>query len=201
MIKTILFDMGNVLVDFSPLYIVSNFTNRIDDIELLVKEIFLKQEWLELDNGTTTEEQLIKDVKKRLPKRLHSLLIDIIDRWDYYFTEKNEILSLIKELKTKNYTLILASNAGLRFNRFKKKIKVLKYFDDLIISADIKISKPKPEFFSYILKKHRLKASECLFIDDLTKNVMGANRVGIHGYVFNGNTNLLKKYLKNIKVL
>jgi len=159
-----LFDMGNVLVDFSPLYIVSNFTNRIDDIELLVKEIFLKQEWLELDNGTTTEEQLIKDVKKRLPKRLHSLLIDIIDRWDYYFTEKNEILGLIKELKTNNYTLILASNAGLRFNRFKKKIKVLKYFDDLIISADIKISKPKPEFFSYILKKHRLKASECLCI-------------------------------------
>lgn len=201
MIKTILFDMGNVLVDFSPLYLVSKFTSNIDDIELLVSEIFLKQEWLELDNGTTTEQALIDDVKKRLPKRLHPTLIKIINNWDKHFTERKDILKLVKKLKQKNYKLILASNAGLRFNSFSKNIKAIKLLDDVVISANIKLSKPNPKFFNYILKKHSLKAKECLFIDDLTKNVMAAVGVGIHGYVFNGNTKLLKDYLSKIKVL
>lgn len=201
MIKTILLDMGNVLVDYSPLYIVSNFTNNIDDIELLVSEIFLKDEWLELDNGTTDEAALFISVKKRLPKRLHKTLKNIIDKWDNYFTEKDDMLALVKELKQRKYKLILASNAGLRFNRFSQKIKSIKLLDDCIISANIKISKPKSAFFKYILKKHSLQAKECIFIDDLTKNVLGAAKVGIHGYVFNGNVNLLRSYLTKIKVL
>lgn len=201
MITTVLFDMGNVLVDFSPFYIVSKFCTKLDDIELLVKEIFLSQEWIDLDHGSITEEELIKKVKTRLPKKLHSTLINIINNWDNHFIENKDTLKLVKQLKAKGYKLILASNAGLRFHRFKRYIKALNYFDDLIISAEINLSKPDPKFFKYILKKHSLKASECLFVDDLAKNVIGASSIGIHGFYFNGNTKLLESYLKTIKVL
>ena len=114
---------------------------------------------------------------------------------------RDDSLKLIKELKAKGYKLILASNAGLRFDQFKSRIKALSYLDDLIISAKIKLSKPDPKFFNYILKKHSLKAKECLFIDDLFKNVLAATNLGINGFVYNGNIKVLRAYLKNIKVL
>ena len=75
MIKAILLDMGNVIVDFSPYYIVSNYTSNKQDLNLLVDEIFLKSEWSKLDHGSMTEEELIIQVKKRLPKRLHKTII------------------------------------------------------------------------------------------------------------------------------
>ena len=201
MIKAILLDMGNVIVDFSPYYIVSNYTSNKEDLNFLVEEIFLKSEWTKLDHGSITEEELIIEVKKRLPKRLHKTLVDIINTWDHHFVNRDDSLKLIKELKAKGYKLILASNAGLRFDQFKSRIKALSYLDDLIISAKIKLSKPDPKFFKYILKKHSLKAKECLFIDDLFKNVLAATNLGINGFVYNGNIKVLRAYLKNIKVL
>ena len=201
MIKTILFDMGNVLVDYSPFYIVSKFTKKIDDIHLLVSEIFLKQEWIALDHGSIDETQLIKSVKPRLPKRLHPTLIKIIEQWDNHFLDRPEMLTLVKQLNKKGIKLILASNAGLRFDRFSKRIKALNYFQDIVVSAKINISKPDPKFFSYILKKHSLKAKECLFVDDITSNVVGAMSVGINGFFYNGNFELFKNYLKTLKVL
>ena len=47
----------------------------------------------------------------------------------------------------------------------------------------------------YLLKKHNLKAEECIFIDDSQKNIDGAKSAGIEGYLFDGNVKKLRIYL------
>ena len=55
--KNIVFDMGNVLLDYSPHTIVSQFTQDESIINRLVKEIFYQQEWLDLDQGLINDDE------------------------------------------------------------------------------------------------------------------------------------------------
>ena len=49
--------------------------------------------------------------------------------------------------------------------------------------------------YEYILDKYGLKAEECLFIDDLERNVRGAEEVGINAVRFENNYGeIAKKY-------
>jgi putative hydrolase of the HAD superfamily len=42
------------------------------------------------------------------------------------------------------------------------------------------LRKPHPEIFEYILKQHKLKAENCLFIDDTLENTEAAKKLGFH---------------------
>ena len=55
--------------------------------------------------------------------------------------------------------------------------------------------KPSEEIYRYLLDKYKLKAEECLFIDDLEANIEGAKKVGMKGEVFKQNYDeIIKKY-------
>ena len=199
--RNILFDMGNVIIDFSPYSITSAFTTDIEAINRLTVEIFFRQEWLDLDQGITDESKAYQTIIQRLPSEDHMLCEEILARWHETKSERIDMLEIVKQLHENGYRLFLCSNASLRFHAYKESIEAFKYFDDLLISADIKISKPHPEFFLHLLKKHSLDPKECLFIDDLSHNILGANRLGIDGYLFNGNAQYLHDYLQRINVL
>ena len=199
--KNILLDMGNVIIDFSPFSITAAFTNDIETIHRLTIEIFFKQEWLDLDLGTTDEQRAYASIIQRLPAQDHQVCKEIIDQWHKTITEKMDMLDIVKQLKHRGYRLFLCSNASLRFHTYKNTIEAFQSFDDLIISADINLSKPHPDFFNYILEKHTLDPKECFFIDDLWHNILGASHCGIDGYLYNGNTGLLKAYLEKIGIL
>ena len=70
-----------------------------------------------------------------------------------------------------------------------------------IVSADIKAVKPDKAFFDYVLKTYDLKADECFFIDDLAQNVKGAYECGIDGYQYNGNVELLRKFMERVEMI
>lgn len=199
--KNILLDMGNVIIDFSPYSITSAFTKDSDAINRLTLEIFFKQEWVDLDLGITDLQSAYRSIIQRLPNQDHGVCKEILEQWHRTITERKDMLEIVKQLKQKGYRLYLCSNASNRFHNYKDTIESFRYFDDLIISADIKLSKPNPAFFNYILNKHALDPKECFFIDDLPYNILGASHVGIDGYLFNGNITLLIEYLNRIEIL
>ncbi len=69
-----------------------------------------------------------------------------------------------------------------------------------MISAKEKLLKPDPALYRRLLDRYRLKAEECLFIDDLRENIEGAERVGIKGHCFAGSEEL-ERYLKRSGIL
>lgn len=52
MIKNIVFDLGNVLVDFDPIKFIREKTADEKQQKLLMKEIFGSVDWLRFDKGT-----------------------------------------------------------------------------------------------------------------------------------------------------
>ena len=74
MIKNIIFDMGNVLIAFNPKEIIQRVHVDEKDAELLENTIFLSQEWVDLDSGSRTEDEICKKIKKKIPERLHDTM-------------------------------------------------------------------------------------------------------------------------------
>ncbi|MGP1403121.1 MAG: HAD family hydrolase [Catonella sp.] len=201
MYKNILFDMGNVIMDFSPDYILSMYTKDVKLINFLKYKILYTVAWARSDKGELTEEGIYDETIKGLDEKYHSLAKEVIYGWYKHKTEGREMYELIKELKGRGYKLFLCSNAAESFHKYEDSIEAFKLLDAKIVSADIKAIKPDKEFFDYVLNTYDLKAEECFFIDDLAQNVKGAYECGIDGYQYNGNAGLLRKFMERVGIL
>ena len=58
---------------------------------------------------------------------------------------------------------------------------LLRYFDHIYASCDMKAYKPDASFFTTILEAEGIRPEDAVFVDDSQKNVAGANSLGIHG--------------------
>ena len=56
--------------------------------------------------------------------------------------------------------------------------------DGVIVSYQYKVMKPDRSIYEILLNKYKLKAEECVFIDDRVENVEGAKKIGFYGIHF-----------------
>ena len=56
-------------------------------------------------------------------------------------------------------------------------------FDAVVISGEVGMRKPEPEIFELALQRIGLPAAECVFIDDIARNIVAAEQVGLVGIV------------------
>ena len=101
-------------------------------------------------------------------------------------------------MREKGYQTFVLSNACNRFYNYFPKYYDLESFEGVVVSSDVKMIKPNPAIYEYILKTYNLNPEECLFIDDMEVNVEAAKAVGINGFVFRNNYEELKRALLNL---
>lgn len=198
MIKNIVFDMGRVLLDYDPVKVCRQYTDRSEDVELIGRELFFAKEWILLDRGTITEEEALMRVQKRLPdERLREMARLCLAHWhEYNISPKPGMEELVKELKTAGLSIYLCSNASLRLRVYENRIPGIAYFDGTLVSAEEKLLKPEPELFERLFEKFSILPEESFFIDDLPDNIEGARACGMEGYCFaDGDVAKLRAYL------
>ena len=71
-------------------------------------------------------------------------------------------------------------------------------FEKCIFSAVYGVVKPQREIYQILCDECGILPEETLFIDDSPKNIEGAQAFGIQGYVFDGDVEKLKAYLKEM---
>ncbi len=194
MIKNVIFDCGNVLVLYNETYIASFFTESAEDAELLGRVGMARKYWDAFDLGTLTEEDYLRAVKAELPARLHDSVERLCECWIDHCDPFPGMAEIVHDLK-KSCKLYLLSNFNKKLRQEAYKIPALAEFDALVISGEIHIVKPSPEIYRYLLETHGLKADECLFVDDNPANIEACERVGIHGYLFDGSAEKLRAFL------
>ena len=74
MIKNIVFDMGNVLLDYNPNVILDKVCDTEEEKAIIKRELFEGPEWRLGDLGTITNAERFEGVSKRVPKELHAKL-------------------------------------------------------------------------------------------------------------------------------
>ena len=200
MIKNILFDMGNVLIRFDR----KVFLDRLDiseaEKQLLMREVFLSVEWVQMDRGTLWEETAEPLMCHRLPRHLHDAVHRLVSCWDQPMLPMEGMEELIAELREKGYNIYLLSNASLRQHDYWNRIPGWEYFHGKLISADVHVMKPHPDYYRLALEKFSLNPEECFFIDDVPANIEGALFCGIPGTVFHADVQLLRQQLRTAGV-
>ena len=59
-----------------------------------------------------------------------------------------------------------------------------KYCDGGIYSYQDKLIKPEPEFYKLLCDRYSLVPEECLFFDDLERNIKAAKECGFNAFIF-----------------
>ena len=195
--KNIVFDMGNVLIEWNPQNIVARFTDDVDKIDKISKALFEIPEWGKLDEGTISEEEVLNIAKSKLPEKYYDDLEEVFDNWHYCLTINADTSTLVKTLHSKGYGVYLLSNACKRFPIFKRDIHCLKYMDGIMVSYQEKCCKPDKKIYEKFFNKFDLNPEECLFIDDLEANCQGARDMGMDSYQFDGHVDELVEFLKS----
>ena len=200
MIKNVIFDMGGVLIRFDPPYFISRLGVTGEDAALLHREVFRTVEWVKLDHGTITEDEAVARMCSRLPEHLHDAAAKLVAMWDRPILPIEGMAELIAELKTAGYGIYLLSNASMRQHEYWPRVPSCEFFDDMLISADVKLIKPDHAIYHLMLQKFGLRGEECVFIDDLPANIEAAMDCGINGVVFHGDVSILRKDLRRMGV-
>ncbi len=202
MITTIIFDMGGVIIDYDPALYTRRVTQDPAEMKILEDAVFHSESWARLDAGTITLDAFDRFLDETVPAELRSKAHDLLHHWHENLPVFAGMERLMACLYEKGIPLYLLSNAGEQFHTYSKKIPAFRYLSGIALSADLKMVKPGPEIFQWLLSTYGLKAEECLFIDDYPPNVKGTEAVGIHGYSYaDGDLKKLCLYLAELDLL
>jgi len=92
---------------------------------------------------------------------------------------------LVWDLKRRGRPVYCITNFSVdKLNRARERFDVLNAFDGIVISGEVRITKPNPAIYRRLLDDNGLKPQDTLFIDDVQKNVDGAKAVGMHAVRF-----------------
>lgn len=199
LIKNYIFDFGNVLAEFYPDRLTAPFVQDKESAKLISGVVFDRIYWDKLDAGTITDGEVKADIVKRLPKNLGSIACKVYDNWINTMTPVPGMQELVDDIKKTGKKLYLLSNISVGFANSYFKVKWIKelldLFDGLVLSATVGKTKPSSDIFEHLLEAYNLDAGECLFVDDSEKNVKGAEMVGISAYLFDGDSEKLRKFI------
>ncbi len=199
MIKNIVFDIGRVLVSYTPFEFIQSLGHSERKSQELFQVIFGGQTWKDADRGTVTLTQQLSIYKDQLP--LYSDEIDeIMEKWIYMPTMMAESEALLKEVLDLGFNVYLLSNYPEHgFPQFKLRYPILDRVHGYVVSYQEKLMKPEKEIYEVLLQRYQLVPDETVFIDDISENIEAAVQLGIHGTVFE-NVTQTKSYLISLGV-
>lgn len=183
MIKNIVFDLGGVVLDWSPKKVEEEFGGNRELVHFLFKSTFFGDYWTEFDRGTVSEEEIIRQMAS-FSGFLVAECRELVEFVKHSLVDIPRTVELIRELSEKGYKLYCLSNMSVEFYDYLKEREVFGYFDGQVISALVGMVKPEKEIYGFLLKQYGLQAKESLFIDDLLPNIEAAAVLGFQTVLF-----------------
>ena len=198
--KNIVFDMGRVLADYDA----NRATEKYTDDPAIIREVNLvvyhSGEWTLLDGGLISDEEALKNMLRRCSSDEVCRAAEFSFRhWDDFNLWQHPGMDrVIADLKQAGKGLYILSNVSLRMavnDRWREYVPYPDDFDGVFLSAEYKMLKPQPIIYETFCNRYGLKAEDCLFIDDLKRNIDAAKACGMGGIVFDGDAEKLRKDL------
>ena len=180
MIKTIIFDFGDVFINLDK----DATQQNLEKIQIKELPEHIHSRNRDYEQGFVTSDEISDIYRTEFPQLQHR---DFIDSWNSILLDFPEYrLQFLQKLaEKKKFELILLSNTNENhIENIKSRVAFYedfkKCFDAFYLSHEIGMRKPNPEIFEFVLEQHELKAEECLFIDDTAENTETAAVLGMH---------------------
>ena len=183
MIKNIILDMGNVLIEYDVNRPLDALCPNEESKKIIRRELFESEDWLEGDRGNITDAEMLAAAKARVPEKYHAALEKCERHWPDFLNRIDGAPEFCRAMRESGKNIYVLSNASGRFYEYFPRFYDMDFFDGVVVSCDLHIIKPESGIYEYILDKYGLKAEECLFIDDLDMQEISAIAAGFPGRV------------------
>jgi len=190
-IKAIIFDFGGVLLDWDPRYLYQRFfPDQPQVMENFLRDIDFYMWNARQDEGRSFAVG-IAELSAQFPQYGH-LIQAYYDHWeDSVAGSINGTVAILQRLKQKGFPLYGLSNWSMEtFPRAKQDYPFFEWFDDILLSGEVKVNKPHPAIFNLLLTRINHTAPECVLIDDSQANIEAAKKLGFVAILFTTPENL-----------
>lgn len=178
-IQAIIFDFGNVLLEWNPRHVYRRyFPNDDAAMENFLHEVNFMEWNAQQDKGRSFAEG-VAELSRQFPQYA-GLIQAYHDNWkDSIGNHLEGTVEIMKRLKKEGYRLYGLSNwSAETFPQMRDKFDFFKLLDEIVISGEVGMIKPEPEIFQHTLERIGEPADACLFIDDAPANVQQAQKMG-----------------------
>jgi 2-haloacid dehalogenase len=184
-VRSVVFDLGGVLVDWDPRYLLRHvMVGREEEMELLMRDV-LNHEWnLARDSGESWADAMAA-VMAAYPEHLE-ILRAYDERWaEMLGGDHPETVAVLAELREAGVPLYALTNwSAEKFPHAEERFEWLDWFDGIVVSGRVKLAKPDPAIYRHLLETFGLLAAETFFTDDHEPNVVAARAIGIDAHLF-----------------
>ena len=185
-IKAVIFDVGGVLLEWSPRALYHKHFPRLSasEIDEFLREVDFPDWNLQQDRGRPFSEG-VAELSARFPHRA-SLIRAYHEHWpDCIPGPIRGMQELIQTLKKNRIGIYGLTNfSAEKFSIARGKYPLFAGFDDVIVSGEVKLVKPDPAIFHLTLRRIGRLAPECVFVDDAATNVATARSMGFAAIQF-----------------
>ncbi len=184
MIKTIIFDIGNVLMDWHFKTYIKGLLKDDELVKKVTGAIYGTGYWDELDFGVDAEEVFGRMMEAEPDYKSEIRLV--LDHVSECMDKKEYAIPWIKSLKERGYKVLYLSNYSEYVMQAKPEVlDFLPLMDGGIFSCYVGMTKPDPRIYHRLCQEYGLVPEECVFIDDRPENVQAAMDYGMKGVCFN----------------
>lgn len=195
-ITTVIFDVGRVLFEWDLRHLFAKLISDDGELDWFLANVITPEWHFQHDAG--------RPLSEMVPERIAEFPghASLIRAYQARFNESIPgpvpgSLEIVRELLANGVPLFAITNFGAEFwEGFRPTQPVFDHFRDILVSGTEKLVKPDRAIYDLATARFGVDPAECLFIDDIAANVIGAEDAGMHGHVFDGAQGLRDKLVK-----
>jgi glucose-1-phosphatase len=184
-IKTIIFDLGRVIVPFDFNRGYSGMARHCPHPAARIPELIRPTGLVErFESGEIDSRSFVAELSRVLDSTAG--YEEFCRIWSSVFLPETLVPDEFVAALKRNYRILLLSNTNaIHFEMIQENYPILRHFDDFILSYKVGAMKPSARIFEAAIERAATnKPEDCFFTDDIPAYIEGARRVGIDAAVF-----------------
>jgi len=183
MVKTIIFDLGNVIVKVDKSDQFRKMAKYCNKPISYISNFFEKSSMrMAFERGELNPKEYYEKVVRKLNCKISftnfkKIYCDI-------FTLNTDVAKLIKKLKKKFRLVLLSNTDKLHFEYIKNKYEIVGSFDEHVLSYEVGHRKPNRSMFLNAIRKAKAISTNCVYVDDIPEFVHVAKLMGMKAFQF-----------------
>ncbi len=189
MIKNIVFDFGDIFINLDKVSAMENAL-QLFQVKTFTPAMIHTNNQYEMGLITTLEFLTFYELQFPFANQK-----DIIHAWNILLKDfPKQRLQFIKNISKKYRCFLLSNTNEMHIDWIKNDWGIDLYnefkdcFEVFYLSHEMNMRKPNANIFEFVLQENNLKPQETLFIDDTQENTNAANKLGIHTWHLNPET-------------
>ena len=194
-IKTIIFDLGGVLVDWNPDYVFKTIFDNEEEMKWFYENICTPH-WNEEQDAGRPIEEATEQLVKEFPDHEHNIRA-YYGRWEEMLHGPiHDTVEIFAELKASDkYKLLALTNwSAETFPIALERFDFLHWFHGRVVSGEEKTRKPFLDIYETIIRRFNVDPHSAVYIDDNERNLHPARELGMYTIHFQDPAQLRKEF-------